>query len=765
MRSTEEGRYLTFYSDAVEPHTLQVATLEGREAVSAPYRFELDLVSAKSDLDSSRLLANPARIGIKQAMGKHGQIRTLWIHGTLALFEQCENRRDAKRNSDWVVYRAVLVPRIWNLSLDVRSRIFLDRSLPEIADEILREAGLERDRDFAWSVDLKKYAKREYVVQYQESTLNFLHRWLEHEGLFYSFVQEDDHERIVFGDSPTAWDAAGEAAPYRPGVKIPKSWLEEETIAEFSRRHQRVSAQVVVKDYNYRTYDVGLRADAAVSKDGVGVRYEYGDHHKTPEDGERLARIRAEELACREKLFVGAGDVRSFRAGSVFVLDGHYQADFNRDYVLLEVEHIGEQAIVLGETTSHQSYRNSFTCIPGDIAYRSQRKSQKPTVQGLLNAKIDGAKEGECAEIDSEGRYKVVVPFDLSGRGGGKATHWIRMAQPYVGSGYGMHFPCHKGTEVLLAHVNGDPDRPVIVGAVPNPETPSPVVDKNHTQGVLQSAANNAVLFEDLQDEERFLIRAQKNHEIRVGNDTLERVARDRHLVVERNQIERIANDRHENVGRDDVLEVGGSRHVSVTAHDSKDVGGQLSVSVQGDAAHVFLANHSENTTGSYYLKADSGVVVESPAGITLLCGGSSVVIDAAGVTIAGAAVTLDGAQTKINSGPGSAPAAGVEVAARSPRPAASPSEPGDLEAGSTKAEGTGAEEEAGPSDASWISIELKDADGKPIPRELYQAVFPNGRTVRGRLDKEGKARIEGVPSGEAKITFPRRDKGEWKKG
>jgi len=70
-----------------------------------------------------------------------------------------------------------------------------------------------------------------------------------------------------------------------------------------------------------------------------------------------------------------------------------------------------------------------------------------------MNAIVDASGDSPYAEIDDEGRYKVVLPFDLSYKSGGKASRYVRMMQPYEGSDYGMHFPLHKGVEVLLRKI------------------------------------------------------------------------------------------------------------------------------------------------------------------------------------------------------------------------------------------------------------------------------------------------------------------------
>ena len=116
-----------------------------------------------------------------------------------------------------------------------------------------------------------------------------------------------------------------------------------------------------------------------------------------------------------------------------------------------------------------------------------------------MNAHIDAAGSGQYAEVDNQGRYKVILPFDLNSAMGGKASSWLRMAQPYAGENHGMHFPLHKGTEVLLTFIDGDPDRPIIAAAVPNPITPSPVNSSNSTQSRITTAGGNKLHMEDQQ--------------------------------------------------------------------------------------------------------------------------------------------------------------------------------------------------------------------------------------------------------------------------
>jgi hypothetical protein len=64
----------------------------------------------------------------------------------------------------------------------------------------------------------------------------------------------------------------------------------------------------------------------------------------------------------------------------------------------------------------------------------------------------------------------------------------------------------------------------------------------------------------------------------------------------------------------------------------------------------------------------------------------------------------------------------------------------------------------------SWIGVELKDAQGKPVPGEAYEVKLSDGSITSGTLDDHGRARVEGVPSGQSQVRFPRLHNSEWRK-
>ena len=562
-------RVYQLHSEAVGDGTLVVVKFHGVEHLSSPFHFDLELISKKTDLDGEAILAADSWLGIQQpttmaGSGKRG-VQMMRIHGVLANFEQ------HGRDDDGVHYKAILVPRLWRLSLTQQSRIFQDQSVVDIVKEVLKDHHFE-GKESAWRTSGRTYPKREYVVQYRESDLAFINRLLEHEGIFYHFEHHDDYSTLVFGDQPEACHKVpgNSTFIYRTqvgGTRAPDAVVEE-SVFELTARHQPVTGQVVLGDFNYRSPSAPMYPKASVTSPAAfGTQYEYGDHFKDDDEGKGLVTVRAEEIASRKRQFRGTSDARGFRAGAVFTLRDHYRSDINIDHLLIEVTHQGAQGFATSDLDDHPTatYANDFTTMPADVVFRPPRVTLKPIIAGSITAKIDGASDGKYAELDKEGRYKVKFPFDSSDKKDGKASRQVRMAQPYGGDQMGMHFPLHKGTEVLITHVNGDPDRPVISSAVPNPSTASLVKSENQTQSVIRTGGKNAMVLEDSEGAEEFNLNATRDHLFEIGNDS--------EIKVVNNAKESVGVDHAQTIGANDSQTVGADRTVAVGANLNQTIG------------------------------------------------------------------------------------------------------------------------------------------------------------------------------------------------
>jgi type VI secretion system VgrG family protein len=522
-----KNQFITLHSAVLPTNTLLVTKFTGEERLSGLFRFDLELLfrntgdmtgfqDANGELDLEMVLYAPVRLAL-QVRVPAGSVGTATTNREIVgYFAELEQQEEGP---GWIKFRAVLVPKLWRLTRTHRSRIVLDKDVEELLESVLTddlfepkvefEFKLSRQGNDARGPERDVYPQREYTVQYEESDWAFLSRWLEHEGIFFYFENceqgDETVDKVIFADSASAYGTSSFAAtfPYSPrsgGKGADPDQFAKEEIFSFHCRQTRLPTQVVLSDYNWRTPSAELRCSADLRDDGTGHHYEYNNHYKTKAQGDALAVVRAEEIACRSRLFHGESSCRTFRPGFQFTLDGHFRKEFNDSFVLISVKHEAEQMINLeAATVTGSKYSNTFTAIRSDVAFRPERTTPWPAIHGVMNAKIDAEGEGDYAELDEHGRYKVVFPFDEHAPDAepGHASRWVRMAQPYAGKRTGMHFPLLKGTEVLVVHVDGDPDRPIIAGAVPNTETESPVTGANATRNSLRTASGNLLQLDD----------------------------------------------------------------------------------------------------------------------------------------------------------------------------------------------------------------------------------------------------------------------------
>lgn len=514
MADTSKPKF-TFESKGADKNTFSVVRFRGTEGLSSIYRFSIMLVSSRNDVDIGAVLKNTAEFRIKRDEGD------IPFQGILSSFEQLHQAGKV------CFYRAELVPRLWWATLTHCNQIFLHENTQGYIGDVLQKAGLKQGLSFDFKLQ-NSYPSRKYVCQYDESHFNFVSRWMERDGMYYYFEQTDQGEKMVITDTHIAHSPMeeGTVLTYAPPSNLDHT-KREEIVRNFMLKQQPMPKKVLLKDYNYRKPSLEMKAEAEVSADGMGEIYVYGEHFKTPEEGNELARIRAQEFLCREKVFQGVSTVPYVRTGYIFELRDHYRQDFNQRYLTTDISHEGSQeaylvsglGLNLASDSDRLYYRNSFSCIPAQIQFRAERKAIKPKFTGTMNAKIDASGSGQYAELDSHGRYKVIMPFDESGRDNGKATTWLRMAQPYGGSNHGMHFPLHKGTEVLVTCIDGDPDRPIIQAAAPNPENPSLVNDTNQTKCIIATGGQNVFHMQDKQGDEGMHFKTPNgNTNLRLGS-------------------------------------------------------------------------------------------------------------------------------------------------------------------------------------------------------------------------------------------------------
>jgi type VI secretion system secreted protein VgrG len=460
-------------SDAFPSESARVRELVGTEGISRLFRFDVDfIILDQPDLDPQSVIG--AAVSLVFTLEPEGtvvrRIQTM-AAAIEAVFEMQVPHR---------AYRLTLVPHAYRFSLVEMQEVFMDMSVPEIITQKASDAGVPIEMRL-----LGTYPKLPFVVQYKETDFNFVSRLAEHYGISFCFEHTGDVDTIVFTDSTAGFlpIEGGDRVTFRPRG-------EASDVYRFEGRTQLVPQHFMQSEYNYETPMLPMGARYVAPTGDAGGMIEYGANYKTPDEGLAFACIRAQERECTKAVYKGLSEVCRLSAGATFSLEEQPAAPARM--LLIEVEHRASQAVMLeGGTQEGRTYSYVFHAIDAALTYRPPRRAQKPRIHGLIPGLIEplpGGGIGQYAQIDTEGRYTVRLFFDLSPPKVLSSLP-VRMLQPHAGPNYGMHFPLKPGTEVMVAFVEGDPDRPVIVGAAPNPIMHSPVTQTNAIMNRIETAS------------------------------------------------------------------------------------------------------------------------------------------------------------------------------------------------------------------------------------------------------------------------------------
>lgn len=452
---------------------VRVQELTGKERIGQLFDFELMLAApASAKLDPAAMLGSEVTLVLEIDGAEQRR-----IHGMLVeLDDLAETEASVHR------VRVRLMPRLFRTTLVVTQEVFLERSVPEIVADKLALLSLADSLELRLGRD---YDKRELITQYKESDLAFLSRLLEHEGISFFFEHDAERDRdvLVLTDHN-----GGFTSPEREALAY-RGRGERADVFEVKVEHRLRAGTYIVQDYNYRKALLDLTADEPIEGGFGGGIVEYGTHHRTPEEGKALAKVRAEEQRAEQQVYALASDRADVGAGARMELHGHPTLG-DLELLVVEVAHHARFS-AFGSETQVRPYEARLRAIPRDRTFRPARVTPKPRIYGIVNGLVEDAARNvdKYSQLDTEGRYIVRLLYDTADSSGRLASQWIRMAQPHAGPDYGMHFPLKPGVEVLLAFIDGDPDRPIIVGAVPNPVTPSPVDQRSNTLNRIKSAS------------------------------------------------------------------------------------------------------------------------------------------------------------------------------------------------------------------------------------------------------------------------------------
>ena len=490
MAESKYTELFRFEAEGMDRDAFHVLSFRGTEALSSLFSFDVELVSKNMSLDLEELLAGNAKLTIKRGGGFPDAV----FAGRPAAARQTGSF------GEYAYYSVTLRPAFWKFTQLVQSAIFLNKTAPETVDELI-----SGERGFPLSFEMRltaEYPKQEFAMQHEESVYDYIAWRMEQQGAYFYFAPDGD--KVIFSDSPQSHDGSAGTIYYSPATGLEGDKTGEVATA-FSLCQTPLPARVVVRTYSWKNPNAPVVAEAEVSPRGFGDVYLAHEPAETQADARRIAEIRAEELKCRAKIYGGVSASPLMRPGAVFTLDRHYNEKFNRDYMVTEVTHEGAQeafismglGIPIRGAVEHLFYRNEFRCIESDTPYRPERKAPRAKITGVMRAFVDGAGSGARAETDEYGRYKLIFPFDISGRKGGNGSCWIRMSQQQAGPDSGLALPVQPGVEALVSFEEGDPDRPYISGVLASGETGSIYGSGNQNISGLRTAGGNQITIND----------------------------------------------------------------------------------------------------------------------------------------------------------------------------------------------------------------------------------------------------------------------------
>lgn len=633
---------------------LKFRTMNAREELGRLFEFEILAKAEAADIDGNSLLGTPASVSLilpdNSKRHFHGLVCAVSLTGPL---------------EDGVGYRLILRPWLWLLTRRTDSRIFQDKTLKQIAEAVFEP--FSNDFDFKQlQGELPKY---EYCVQYRETDFDFISRLLEKEGLYYFFEHGDGKHTMVIVNAKGSHENAPVAHEFRYRPTADRA-LDFEPVTEWAGERGLQSGSWALTDYNFKDPTTSLMVDdmSAVDKASAKLEvYDYPGDYLVKGDGERYVKLRSEAGDTQHTRVRGAGSIRTLACGYLFKLIEHPDDAENVSHLALSTQiEMGYSGYESGAGDDY--FRCRFTAAPANVQFRPQRLTPRARVGGPHTAVVVGP-AGDEIFVDEYGRVKVQFHWDRLGENNEDSSCFVRVAQASAGKGFGAVWLPRIGHEVVVQFLEGDPDRPLITGAVYNAVNMPPYVLPDHkTVSTLKSRSTktggandfNELRFEDEKGKEYILFHAQKDRLEFVEQTLRSHIGIDEHRTVKKDRREKIEGEHHLQVLKDVRHQFEGKSSLKVIGDMLIESDGQHSLKMKGDITAKSDASYSIKAASDMHVKVDSSigmeagmnvhlkagmnVVIEAGAQLTLKAGACFVVLGPDGVSISGPTV-------KVNSG------------------------------------------------------------------------------------------------------------------
>lgn len=558
---------------------LRFRAMNGSEALSQLFEFEVELLSDSHSLDLKALLGKSLTLEL-ETQGEGAR----YLDGIVA---RCMLVGREDNTARQYRYRATVRPWLWLLTRTQDCKIFQNQTVPQILQTVLGEYGFALELRLTGS-----YRQWGYCVQYQETDFAFVSRLMEHEGIYYFFLHAlGSHTLVLTDDIATHEPFPGyDSVPFFTADRAVTA--QEECIDVYHVAEEIAPGSYVTDDYNFTTPRARLqnqRSNPAAHEHGEYEIYDWLGGYSEHGESDHYSRIRLEELQAERERDEGHATARGLAPGFRFTLRNCPRPEANREYLVVAVTYRLKEP---GYASSNEQayYEFDFVTQPTSLPFRPRRITPKPRTNGPQTAVVVGP-AGEEIWTDQYGRIKVQFRWDRYGQMDENSSCWVRVSSSWAGSTFGGMYIPRVGQEVIVDFIAGEPDRPIVIGCTYNADQMPPfgLPDSATQSGFVSRSLKgspenaNAIRFEDKPGEEELWFHAELDHR----------------TTVERDKTHDIGNDRSETIGRHASQTVKGNKSTAILQNYDHTVEGASTRKVIKQADETYENTWAHTSLGA----------------------------------------------------------------------------------------------------------------------------------------------------------------------
>ena len=581
------------------------------------FEYELELLQplaggAALAVDPSVLLGDKMTVRVDRP---DGQPR--FFNGYVRRFERLGAR------DGFMVYRAVLVPWLWFLTQSSDCEIFQNMSVIDIIKQVCGDLGFDDIQDSGLAGN---YQPVEYCVQYRETDFNFVSRLMEREGIYYFFEHDEQKHTMVLAEDISAHNPVPGYETIRYRDRSMRSGPVGESIYDWIVADELRSNTCALNDFDFTkpTSPLAVVSQAEHPDTAPGLEvYDYPGGYTTVDAGTRYARINIESIRSDTQVARATTNAYGVACGATFELTDHDNAPYCHEYLVTGVQYHfispeyttggGGGGMSDGETSQCR-----FTAIDTTLPFRPKRVTPQPIIQGPQTA-ITVGPSGQEIWPDKYGRVKVHFHWDRYDNSDESSSCWIRVSQVHAGKGFGSIDLPRIGEEVIIEHLEGDPDRPIITGRVYNGKNMPPTnlpgegVVSGMKSNTVKGRGFNGMTMNDTAGAEAVSIHGQHNMDTTVENDQTNTVNNNQTNTIASNQTNTINSNRDTSVAADDSESVGANKKMDIGSNLDSMIGSNLSSMIGGRQTETVAGTSMINVAGKRMESVGGGHMFTNP--------------------------------------------------------------------------------------------------------------------------------------------------------